>query len=99
MVSLFVQQLEAADVAVGLGLDAGHHVGQAVTGKQVRKALLRPQVLFHRHAAADLGDAGDLAAFGFETGKRPVSRASRARRMVSWLAAPQPSGHGTSTCR
>ena len=33
------------------------------------------------------------------TGNRPVSRARRARRRVSWLAAPQPSGQGTSTCR
>ena len=34
-----------------------------------------------------------------KTGKRPVSFASRAIRMVSFDAAPQPSGQGTNRCR
>jgi hypothetical protein len=65
----------------------------------VGKTLLRPQVLVHRHAAADLGDRGDLAVFGLEHREDAGLARQPRQRMVSWLAAPQPSGQGTRMCR
>src|SRR5512138_1994761 len=50
-----VEELEAADVAIGVGLDCGDHLRMACTAEQVREALLRPQVGVDRHPLADLG--------------------------------------------
>src|SRR4051794_3035792 len=39
---LFLEQAEATDVAVGIGLDLPQHLGMAVRTEQVGEALLRP---------------------------------------------------------
>ena len=50
------EQAEAADVAIGASLDARDHFAAQLGLEQVRKALLRAQVLLHGHLPADLRD-------------------------------------------
>src|SRR3954471_9619171 len=61
-----VEQPEAADVAVGFGLQLRQHLGVALRAEQVCEASLRPQVLLDRLAPLDLRAPGRLAVLGLE---------------------------------
>ena len=62
---------ELVELAAAQGQVLRHQIGAAFAGVQVRKALLRPQVVVHRHALAQRGHRGDFAVLGFEHREQP----------------------------